>query len=180
MTANQQAWETVVGADMLDMATEGFITLADGVGLTTRPTPSGGSAFRIGFGSSIPESTKNAQWQAFRAAIYNAESWNLFYLGHGDTAQIGYSSNTNRMIGVECFLAKASAASSFDARRSMFNVRCSPRVQPFARGARRTHETEGTFFRVRAGDLAEQALAVLDLYSRDTRTADGRLEMERH
>jgi hypothetical protein len=98
VVANQQAWENLVGSDMLDIATDGFVQAAEINSLTVRPSHPYSEAFRIGFGGGIPESTRNAQWQSFRDAIFHQESRNLFYLGHGGDAQIGYSANTNRMI----------------------------------------------------------------------------------
>lgn len=98
VVANQQAWEEELGSDMLDIATDGFVTMADGVGLTTRPSHPYGEAFRIGYGEGIPESTRNSQWAALRDALYHQESRNFFFLGHGSPNGIGASANTNRFI----------------------------------------------------------------------------------
>jgi hypothetical protein len=98
VVANQQAWESSNGSEMLDIATDGFVQAAEINSLTVRPSHPYDEAFRIGFGEGIPESTRNAQWQALRDAIFHQESRNLFYLGHGGDPQIGYSANTNRMI----------------------------------------------------------------------------------
>ncbi|HEU5069477.1 MAG TPA: hypothetical protein VFV96_03580 [Verrucomicrobiae bacterium] len=98
VTANLQAWEGLTGSDLLDIATDGFVTIADGAGLTTRPSHSIGEAFRIQYGSNIPVSTRNSQWQSLRNAIYHPESRNFFYLGHGSPDGIGGSADTNRFI----------------------------------------------------------------------------------
>jgi hypothetical protein len=98
VVANQQAWESVVGHEDLDTATDGFVTIAQGAGLTVRPTASGGNAFRIGYGDGIPESTRNSQWTALRTALYHQESRNFFWFGHGSDNQIGASASTNLMI----------------------------------------------------------------------------------
>lgn len=93
VVANQQAWEGLLGADLLDIATDGFVVIADGGGLTTRPTHQSGEAFRIQFGSGTPTSTKAGQWQSLRNALFHPESRNFFYLGHGSPNGIGASSN---------------------------------------------------------------------------------------
>lgn len=97
--ANQQAWQTCVGAAELDTATDGFVSIAQGLGLPVSPAtsdPSSGEAYRIPFGTGNPNAP--AAWAAFRAAIYNATNRNLFYLGHGDPTGIGASMSTNRFI----------------------------------------------------------------------------------
>jgi len=98
VVANQQAWEGSVGHDTLDMATDGFVQAAEINGLTVRPSHPYNEAFRIGYGEGIPESTRNSQWAALRAALYHQESRNFFYLGHGSPDGIGGSANTNRFI----------------------------------------------------------------------------------
>lgn len=100
VTANLQAWENLTSSDTLDIATDGFVTIADTVGLTTRPTHPTGTAFRIQYGSGIPASTRNSQWQSLRNALYHPESRNFFYLGHGSPDSLGGSPDTNRLITV--------------------------------------------------------------------------------
>jgi hypothetical protein len=98
VVANQQAWEGTVGHDTLDMATDGFVLIADGAGLTTRPSHPYAEAYRIGYGDGVPVATRNAQWADMRAAIYHQQSRNMFYLGHGSPDGIGAGADTNRFI----------------------------------------------------------------------------------
>lgn len=98
VVANMQAWEGTVGHDLLDIASDGFAGMAEGFGLTVRPARPAGESFRIGYGSDIPESTRNGQWTALRNALFHQESRNFFYLGHGAPDGIGASANTNRFI----------------------------------------------------------------------------------
>jgi hypothetical protein len=98
VVANLQAWEGVLGSDMLDTASDGFAQMAETFGLTVRPSRPAGESFRIGYGGGIPESTRNSQWASLRSAIYNQESRNFFYLGHGSPDGIGASTNINRFI----------------------------------------------------------------------------------
>jgi hypothetical protein len=98
VVANQQAWETTVGCEQLDIATDGFVQLAEIVGLTSRPEHEVGKAFRIQYGDSCSQETKNAQWEALAAALCRRESRNFFYLGHGDSTGIGATPNSPRFI----------------------------------------------------------------------------------
>lgn len=97
VVANQQAWEGTLGSDMLDIASDGFAGMAEGFGLTVRPTRPSGESFRIGYGDSIPASTRNSQWASLRSALYHQESRNFFYLGHGSPNGIG-AGVSNRFI----------------------------------------------------------------------------------
>lgn len=97
VVANQQAFEGYLGHENLDIATDGVLSIAGT--LTTRPAHAYGEAFRIGYGGGVPETTRNAQWQSLRDAIFHQESRNMFYLGHGAPDGIGAdSANTNRFI----------------------------------------------------------------------------------
>jgi len=98
VVANQQAWQDKVGSDNLDTATDSFIALADGLGLTARPNHPLGEAFRLQYGNDVSGATKAAQWQLFRSAIYDSSSRNLFYFGHGGPDRIGQGPGTNLFI----------------------------------------------------------------------------------
>jgi hypothetical protein len=64
-------------------------------GLTVRPTPQDEHAFALHF----KEASADADWAAFRQALYNPLSRNLVYMGHGGPTGLGYDlSNTNRSI----------------------------------------------------------------------------------
>jgi hypothetical protein len=97
VVVNQQAWNNLVGSDMLDTQTDGFAQTAQGLGLTARPTAPAGTAYRLRYGASDPNG--DYDWAAFRSALYNNLSRNLFYLGHGSPAGLGYNqTTTNRSI----------------------------------------------------------------------------------
>jgi hypothetical protein len=82
---------------MLDTEADEFVQTAQGLGLNVRPITSGGTSYRIEFGpnnGNVP-----GEWAAFRSALYNTNSRNLFYLGHGSPAGLGYNqTTTNRSI----------------------------------------------------------------------------------
>ena len=97
VVVNQQAWNNYVGSDELDTMTDGFAQMAQGLGLTVRPSAANGTAYRLHFGSGDPQG--DTDWANFRSALYNNLSRNLFYLGHGSPAGLGYNQNTtNRSI----------------------------------------------------------------------------------
>ena len=97
MVVNQQAWNNLVGNDELDTMTDGFAQTAQGLSLAVRPTAPAGTAYRLRFGASDPNG--DSDWAAFRSALYTNLSRNLFYLGHGSPAGLGYNqTTTNRSI----------------------------------------------------------------------------------
>ncbi len=99
VVANQQAWENYLGAENLDTVADSFVQAAQADGsLTVRPTPNVDTAFRINFGSGYSDSTRNSQWSTFRSALYDPNSRNLFYLGHGAFEGLGASGDTNKFI----------------------------------------------------------------------------------
>ena len=98
VVANQQAWEGLVGSDLLDIASDGFAGMAEGFGLTVRPNAPAGESFRIGFGVTIPVATRTSQWASLRSALFHPESRNFFYLGHGSPNQLGAGPAANLLI----------------------------------------------------------------------------------
>jgi hypothetical protein len=94
VVANQQAWEGFVGHEELDLASDGFTQLAEGIGLTVRPSHQSGESFRIQFGNGVLLSTREAQWASMRSALFHPESRNVFYFGHGASTQIGAGGGT--------------------------------------------------------------------------------------
>ena len=85
VVVNQQAWNGMSGSDELDKMTDGFVQAAQTLGLTVRPTPQNGAAYRIRYG----DPNAPGDWSNFRAALYNAHSRNLFYLGHASPIGLG-------------------------------------------------------------------------------------------
>ena len=98
VVANQLAWAGWVGGENLNTMTDGFVQDAEYVPLTVRPNHSSGEAFRIHY-----KDTQEAyDWEAFRQALYNPASRNLFYCGHGGDNGIGRdASDINRFIPQE-------------------------------------------------------------------------------
>jgi len=97
VVVNQQAWNNFTGSGLLDTMTDGFAGGAQALGLAVRPTAAAGTAYRLHFGQGDPNATSD--WAAFRSALYNNLSRNLFYLGHGTPKGLGYAqSNTNLSI----------------------------------------------------------------------------------
>jgi len=95
VVANQQAWQSSVGADLLDDLADSFAQIGPRHGLTVRPTTYDQTSYRIGYGTS----NEAINWGAFRNAIYNNLSRNLFYLGHGGPEGLGRDqSTTNKSI----------------------------------------------------------------------------------
>jgi hypothetical protein len=78
--------------------TDGFVQDAEHVPLPVRPNHPSGEAFRIHY-----KDTQEAyDWEAFRQALYNSASRNLFYCGHGGDNGIGRdASDINRFIPQE-------------------------------------------------------------------------------
>jgi hypothetical protein len=100
--ANQQAWQSMNGAEELDIVADGFVQGAVALGLPVLPYRTSGEAFRIQYGDDASSGTKGSQWNTFRSAIYNSQSRNLFYLGHGDPTGIGANpANTNVFISAK-------------------------------------------------------------------------------
>jgi hypothetical protein len=96
--ANQQAWEGMLGHDLLDIASDGFATIAEGIGLTVRPSRPAGQSFRISYGESIDTGIKTNQWGQVKSGLFNLQTRNFFYMGHGAPDHIGASENTNLII----------------------------------------------------------------------------------
>ncbi len=97
VVVNQQAWDTVTGHEQLDIMTDGFVSAAQAGGLAVRPPPNGdGGAYRIRYGVNNPNAVSD--WAAFRSALYNNLSRNLFYMGPGTPNELGNSSNTNKTL----------------------------------------------------------------------------------
>jgi hypothetical protein len=96
--AQQHAWESDNGADLLDAELNGFLEGAQGQGWNVAPPPQGGNPYAIGFGATN-DPTIDATWAAFRTALYNPITRNVCYFGHGGITGIGYNpGNTNRFI----------------------------------------------------------------------------------
>jgi hypothetical protein len=101
--AVHDAWESYVGGDELPAAGGDFFYRAESFGLTVRPDRRDneidkGYCFCIPHEEQDSEEQKNA-WNNLRSALFNSESRNFFYIGHGANNGIGMSPNsTNRFI----------------------------------------------------------------------------------
>ena len=95
--ATQHAWNNASDSDTLYQELSGFVGVAGSIGGVSPAASSDGSPYALAFGSSDP--TGDANWSAFRSAIFNSTTRNLVYFGHGGQTGIGYNtSNTNRFI----------------------------------------------------------------------------------
>lgn len=90
------AFDHVIDHETLYEVLDGFISLAQGSGLTVRPTPPDGHAFGIRFKDPV---NAPSDWNTFRQALYHPRSRNLAYFGHGGPNGFGYNQgNTNLSI----------------------------------------------------------------------------------
>ncbi|HEY5297557.1 MAG TPA: hypothetical protein VIK59_06510 [Verrucomicrobiae bacterium] len=98
----QHAWDNYNNSDLLYAELSGFIGGAKQVSWQVSPPASeddngNWDAYALNYGSSNPQG--NTDWQAFRNALYNPDSRNLVYFGHGGPNGLGYNpANTNRYI----------------------------------------------------------------------------------
>ena len=96
VVVQQHAWESDNGADQLDAELDGFLGAAQGVGWNVAPPPQSGNPYGLSFD---PGGTGDADWSAFRTALYAPVARNLCYFGHGGTGGFGFNpGNTNRYI----------------------------------------------------------------------------------
>jgi hypothetical protein len=91
----QHAFDSILDHETLYEEIDGFIMGAQGSGYAVRPNPQDGHAYPLRF----RETGADADWTAFKQALYNPLSRNLVYFGHGGPNGLGYDQgNTNRCI----------------------------------------------------------------------------------
>lgn len=97
--AAQHAWDNVYGSDDLYDELDGYVSLAQSLGLNVRPGTGNGHAFALHYDESGQDPQGVVDWAAFRQALTNSLSRNLLYLGHGDGTGLGHNlSNPERSI----------------------------------------------------------------------------------
>ncbi len=98
VVADQNAWEYSIGGDLLVIAANGFVTFGETLGLTVRPSErESGESYHIPY-ENEDTAAQTTAWNNLRNALFNPESRNFFYLGHGSPNGIGSGTNTNRFI----------------------------------------------------------------------------------
>ena len=92
----QHAFDYMIDPESLYSELDGYITLAQGIGISPSPD-SDGHAFALHFGTESPQG--DSDWTQFRQALYNPLSRNLVYFGHGAPNGFGYNpADANRYI----------------------------------------------------------------------------------
>ena len=99
----QHAWDGTIDSGTLYAELSGFIGWVLNANWTVIPPPQGQNdngdwlAYGLSYGADNPQG--NADWQAFRNALYDPRSRNLVYFGHGGANGIGSNpANANRYI----------------------------------------------------------------------------------
>lgn len=91
----QHAFDNIPDHETLYEEIDGFIIGAQASGYAVRPNPQDGHAYPLRF----RETGADADWTAFKNALFHPLSRNLVYFGHGGPNGLGYDQgNTNRSI----------------------------------------------------------------------------------
>jgi hypothetical protein len=101
VAVEQHAWDGSIDRELLYEELAGFVGAAQNVGWQVSPPPYQGdyniAPHALNFGADNPQG--DADWQAFRNALYDPHSRNLVYFGHGGPDGLGYNpANANRYI----------------------------------------------------------------------------------
>ncbi|MBQ7589421.1 MAG: hypothetical protein IJU47_01880 [Verrucomicrobia bacterium] len=115
--AYQDAWQRCVGEDSLTNAVNSVVLLPESKGLTVRPETESG-AFHIIY-SDDDFANQTSSWGRVREALFNSESRNFFYLGHGNPNGIGRG-NTNSFISAQEIANRLHTVSKDDPARHSY------------------------------------------------------------
>jgi hypothetical protein len=85
--ATQHAWDNASDASTLYQELNGFVDAAGSIGGVSPAPGSDGSPYALAFGSGDPAG--DANWAAFRNAIFNSKTRNLVYFGASSTFVMG-------------------------------------------------------------------------------------------